>query len=160
MEQQFDFAYGSGTIPMTVKAAKIDVIESVTPAPIDDLAKAFRRAVEEDELSAQESMRLLFTREQSVRLWRALSAAVPEGRPSVLPTLPLYRSLASAMGGSESFLRTVFALEVFRERGLLEQSEEGGNLTLRITPTKEKVDLLQSPYVRRLQGSENLTNGT
>ena len=53
MEQQFDFAYGSGTIPMTVKAAKIDVIESVTPAPIDDLAKAFRRAVEEEAIGSE-----------------------------------------------------------------------------------------------------------
>ena len=48
MDMQFDFAYGSGSIPLTVKAAKIDVIESVTPAPIDDLREAFRRAVEED----------------------------------------------------------------------------------------------------------------
>ena len=52
MEQLFDFVYGSGTIPMTVKAAKIDVIESVTPAPIDDLAKAFRRAVEEEAIGS------------------------------------------------------------------------------------------------------------
>ena len=48
MEKQFDFAYGNAAIPMTVKAAKIDVIESVTPAPIEDLKEAFRRAVEED----------------------------------------------------------------------------------------------------------------
>ncbi len=48
MEKQFEFAYGNGSIPMTVKAEKIDVIESVTPAPIDDLTEAFRRAVEED----------------------------------------------------------------------------------------------------------------
>ncbi len=48
MEMQFDFAYGNATIPMTVKAGKIDVIESSTPAPIDDLLEAFRRAVEED----------------------------------------------------------------------------------------------------------------
>ena len=47
MEKQFDFAYGNTTIPMTVKAGRIDVIESVTPAPIDDLNEAFRRAVEE-----------------------------------------------------------------------------------------------------------------
>ena len=45
MEMQFDFAYGNSAIPMTVRATKIDVIEAVTPAPIDDLAKAFRRAV-------------------------------------------------------------------------------------------------------------------
>ena len=48
MEMKFDFAYGSTAIPMTVKAAKIDVIEAQTPAPIEDLAEAFRKAVEED----------------------------------------------------------------------------------------------------------------
>lgn len=52
MEQQFDFAYGNGFIPLNVKAGRIDVIESVTPAPIDDLAEAFRRAVEEDAIGA------------------------------------------------------------------------------------------------------------
>ena len=48
MEMKFDFAYGNGTIPVTVKAGQIDVLESVTPAPIDDLREAFRCAVEED----------------------------------------------------------------------------------------------------------------
>ena len=45
MEMRFDFAYGNGTIPMTVKAGQIDVIESITPEPIGDLREAFRRAV-------------------------------------------------------------------------------------------------------------------
>ena len=48
MEQQFDFAYGNGSLPLTVKAGQIDVIEAVTPDPIADLREAFRRAVEED----------------------------------------------------------------------------------------------------------------
>ena len=52
MEKQFDFAYGNTTIPMTVKAGHIDVIESVTPVPIEDLAEAFRRAVEEDAIGS------------------------------------------------------------------------------------------------------------
>lgn len=52
MEKQFDFAYGSGTLPLTVKAGRIDVIESVTPAPIGDLREAFRRAVEEDAIGS------------------------------------------------------------------------------------------------------------
>lgn len=52
MEKQFDFAYGGGTLPLTVKAGRIDVIESVTPAPISDLAEAFRRAVEEDAIGS------------------------------------------------------------------------------------------------------------
>lgn len=52
MEKQFDFAYGNGSVPMTVKAGKIDVIESITPVPIEDLQEAFRRAVEEDAIGS------------------------------------------------------------------------------------------------------------
>ena len=52
MEKQFDFAYGNGSILLTVKAGRIDVIESVTPAPIDDLRETFRRAVEEDAIGS------------------------------------------------------------------------------------------------------------
>ena len=52
MEKQFDFAYGNSSIPLTVKAGRIDVIESITPAPIADLAEAFRRAVEEDAIGS------------------------------------------------------------------------------------------------------------
>ena len=52
MKMQFDFAYGNSAIPMTVRAAKIDVIEAITPAPIDDLAEAFRHAVEEDAIGS------------------------------------------------------------------------------------------------------------
>ncbi len=52
MEQQFDFAYGSGTAPLTVKAGRIDVIEAQTPAPIGNLAEAFRAAVEEEAIGS------------------------------------------------------------------------------------------------------------
>ncbi len=52
MEKAFDFAYGNGAIPLTVRAGRIDVIESVTPAPIEDLPEAFRRAVEEDAIAS------------------------------------------------------------------------------------------------------------
>ena len=52
MEKQFDFAYGNSFIPLNVKAGRIDVIESITPAPIDNLAEAFRRAVEEDAIGS------------------------------------------------------------------------------------------------------------
>ena len=53
MEMRFDFAYGNGTLPMTVKAGQIDVIESITPEPIGDLREAFRRAVEEDAIGSE-----------------------------------------------------------------------------------------------------------
>ncbi|MDD6050604.1 MAG: nickel-dependent lactate racemase [Clostridiales bacterium] len=52
MEKQFEFAYGSTSIPLTIRAGRMDVIESVTPAPIEDLKEAFRRAVEEDAIAS------------------------------------------------------------------------------------------------------------
>lgn len=52
MEKTFDFAYGGASVPLTVRAGTIDVIESVTPAPIADLKEAFRRAVEEEAVDA------------------------------------------------------------------------------------------------------------
>lgn len=144
----------------TVQLQIIDIRPSLLASKSESEAIALcRRAVEEDTLSAQEGMRLLFTREQSVRLWRAVNAAVADGRAKNAPSLPLYRSFAAAMGGSESFLRTLFALEVFTERGLLEQAMDGETLTIRLVATKEKVDLLQSPYLCRLQGSGTKSNG-
>ena len=138
----------------TVQLQIIDIRPSLLASKSESDALALcRRATGDHELSPQEAMRLLFTREQSVRLWRALSAAASDGRTKDVPALPLYRHLAAAMGGSECFLRTAFALEVFCERGLLQQSADGENVTFRLTATKEKVDLLQSPYLRRLQGS-------
>ena len=48
MEQQFLFGYGNRTLPMTVRASQIDVLEATTPPPIADLREAFRAAVEEN----------------------------------------------------------------------------------------------------------------
>ncbi|MGN1368879.1 MAG: nickel-dependent lactate racemase [Aristaeellaceae bacterium] len=64
MEKQFAFAYGNGTIPMTVRAGRIDVIESVTPAPIGNLQEAFRRAVEEDAIDSAPLRELVQAQDQ------------------------------------------------------------------------------------------------
>ncbi len=135
----------------SVQLQMIDIRPSLQPSKTESEALSLcRRAVEGQPLSPQEGVRLLFTREQSVRLWRALAAALPPEGAS-LPTLPFYRSLAAAMGGSESFLRTVFALEVFQERGLLTAAPAAGETRFRLTAAGEKVDLMQSPYLRRLR---------
>ena len=100
-------------------------------------------------LTAQECARLRFTREQAGRLWRALNARCAESRRFY--RLPLYRSLAADMVGADSFLRTVFVLEVFRERGLVTWKEEGEELLLRVLPDKNRVDLNDCPYVQHVQ---------
>ena len=135
----------------SIQLQMIDIRPSLLPSKNESEALALaQRAVEAQELSPQEAMRLLFTREQSVRLWRALSAAVPpEG--CTVPTLPFIRNLAAAMGGSECFLRTVFALEVFRERGLLAVRPGNDETFFRLSAAGEKVDLMQSPYLLHLR---------
>ena len=53
MEQQFRFGYGEGSIPLTVRARHIEVLEAVTPPPITDLREAFRAAVEENAIGGR-----------------------------------------------------------------------------------------------------------
>ncbi len=135
----------------SIQLQMIDIRPSLLASKNESEALALcRRVVEGREVSAQEATRLLFTREQSVRLWRALCAALPQDG-SAVPTLPFYRNLAAAMGGSESFLRTVFALEVFRERGLLSAAAGHEETRFRLCDRGEKVDLTQSPYLLRLR---------
>ncbi|MGM9619456.1 MAG: single-stranded-DNA-specific exonuclease RecJ [Oscillospiraceae bacterium] len=140
----------------SIQLQMIDIRPSRQPSKSEGEAMALcRRLLEGGSVTAQESARLLFSREQSVRLWRTLSAAVPAEGLSV-SELPFFRDLAAAMGGRESFLRTVFALEVFRERGLLSWTKQGEETFFRLTAAGEKVDLLQSPYLRRLlEGGRN-----
>jgi len=66
--------------------------------------------------------------------------------------LPLLRQLAADAGGNESFLRAVLSLLVFSERGLLAVSQGDNRLTLRLLPSREKVDLFACPYLVKLQG--------
>ena len=65
MEQQFLFGYGDQTLPFTVRAEKIDVLEATTPPPIADLREAFRAAVEENVIGSR-PLRELITAEDQV----------------------------------------------------------------------------------------------
>ena len=42
------FGYGDRNLPLKVRARRIDVLDAVTPPPIENLKEAFRAAVEED----------------------------------------------------------------------------------------------------------------
>ena len=53
MEQSFSFHYGNHTIPLTVRAEHIDVLDAVMPPPLQDLAGAFRMAVEENAIGTK-----------------------------------------------------------------------------------------------------------
>ena len=112
-----------------------------------------RRLVEGEAFSAQEALRLRASRSQYAACWVALEKRLRQGKAEE-DRLPYLRRLAGRMGGSESFLRSALALEVFRERGLISLSEQGDRLTLCLIPLQGKVDLTACPYLLRLQEKE------
>lgn len=135
----------------TVQLQMIDIRPSRCPSRSEAEAECLVRRLVEGEapISAYEASRLLGSREQFVRLWRALVQRVPE-EGIEMAALPLLRALSAEMGGCESFLRTELGIAVFAERGLLSAQHRGEYLRLCLLPTANKVDLLACPYLDRL----------
>ncbi|MBQ7713699.1 MAG: single-stranded-DNA-specific exonuclease RecJ [Oscillospiraceae bacterium] len=102
-------------------------------------------------LTPRDAARLLPSREQFTRTWRALERDAALG---VLTDaeLPLLRRLAAELGGADSFLRAGVCLDVFAERGLLTLERSGDELTLRLTAGGKRVELADCPYIIRLRG--------
>ena len=136
----------------TLQLQLIDIRPSLTPSRHEaaDL-ELLRRLREGQPLSAQESTRLLASREQFGAFWIVLERQLRQGKVDT-DLLPYLRYLAAAGGGSESFLRAALALLVFDERGLLSMTLREGRLTLCLNQTQGKVDLFASPYLSRLRG--------
>lgn len=109
-------------------------------------------------VSAKDAARLLPSREQFVRLWRALEREATSGALTTTPTLPLLRRLSTETAGAESFLRTTLCLAVFAERGLISIEQTDPNITLRLTSSGKRVDLDESPFVRALRDGLDGTN--
>ena len=107
----------------------------------------------QNDASDRPLVRLRAGRNQYAACWVALEKRLRQGKAEE-DRLPYLRRLAGRMGGSESFLRAVLALEVFRERGLISLSEQGDRLTLCLIPLQGKVDLTACPYLLRLQEKE------
>ena len=109
-------------------------------------------------VSARNARRMLPTREQYVTVWRALEHLVPEeGLRTAY--LPLLRSLSAALGKTDSFLRGAFCLAVFQERGLLDITAQGDDVTLRLAGKDKKVHLEDSAYIQRLTDAESAGRG-
>ena len=136
----------------TLQLQLIDIRPSLTPSRHEaaDL-DLLHRLREGRTLSAQESARLLASREQFGAFWIALERQLRQGKVDA-DLLPYLRRLAAAGGGNESFLRAALALIVFDERGLLSMTLREGRLTLCLNQTQGKVDLFASPYLSRLRG--------
>ena len=108
------------------------------------------RCLAGDAVLPKEAMRLIPSREQFVRLWRALQKTVPTDGLTA-PCLPLLRTLAASLGGADAFLRAALCLAIFAERQLISCDRGGDAVTVRLTDQGKKVDLEQSPCLRRLR---------
>ena len=129
----------------------VDLRPSLAPSGREEESLALlERCLADGTVLPREAMRLIPSREQFVRLWRALQKSVPpEGMTT--PYLPLLRTLAATLGGADAFLRTALCLAIFAERGLLSCGRDGDEVTVRLTDRGKKVDLEQSPCLRRLR---------
>ena len=107
-------------------------------------------------VSAKDAAKLLPSREQFVRVWRALEREVDGTLTS--PELPFLRRLSAEALGAESFPRTVMCLAVFAERGLVTVERHDKYITLRLTDGK-RVDLDASPYLCALREGLDGTKG-
>jgi single-stranded-DNA-specific exonuclease len=107
-------------------------------------------------VSAKDAAKLLPSREQFVRVWRALEREVDGTLTS--PELPFLRRLSAEALGAESFPRTVMCLAVFAERGLVTVERHDKYITLRLTGNK-RVDLDASPYLCALREGLDETKG-
>ncbi|MBE6908178.1 MAG: single-stranded-DNA-specific exonuclease RecJ [Ruminococcaceae bacterium] len=136
----------------SVQLQLLDLRPSRAPSAHESELLALRDALVggDDALSPRDAARLLPTREQFVRAWRILEREAPDGTLAEAE-LPLLRRIAAEVAGTESFVRTAVCLSVFAERGLLSLERSGDILTVRLTSDRKKVNLEDSPYLRRLR---------
>ena len=114
--------------------------------------------VRPEPLTAQETARLMISRDQFAAFWRILDRHLKQGKLET-DLLPYLRSLAAQVGGCDSFLRAALALTVFQERGLISLSRQEDRVTLCLNPIQGKVDLYASPCLRRLRGGAEVKRG-
>ena len=135
----------------TLQLQLIDIRPSLVPSRHEaaDL-ELLDRLMTGGPVTAQETARLGASRDQFGACWRVLERHLRQGKAEE-DTLPYLRRLAAQSGGSESFLRTALALQVFRERGLISMTVQGNRTILCLNTTQGKVDLFACPYLSRLR---------
>ena len=131
----------------------LDIRPSLTPSnrELKD-REIIRRLIAGESLSKSEVNRMMTTRGQFAGCWRGLDRNISKKRGGERDIYPWLRALAESMGGAESFLRTCLALEIFRERGLIEiQEREDNKIFIKKLSKSVKVVLEESPYLQRLK---------
>ena len=108
------------------------------------------RLTGEQPLTAQETARLMISRDQFAAFWRILDRHLKQGKLET-DLLPYLRFLSAQAGGCDSFLRAALALLVFQERGLIALTLQDDRVSLCLNPIQGKIDLYASPYLLRLR---------
>ena len=134
----------------SVQLQMVDIRHSLCcSAREEESLRLVERCLAREDLKHKEAQRLLPSREQHVRAWRALQHLIPADGITT-PYLPLLRRLASAIGGTEPFGRAALCLEVFRERSLLSLQRRGDEVRLKLQGQEKKVSLEHSIYLQHL----------
>ena len=143
----------------TLQLQLVDLRPSLTPSRHEaESLDLLHRLTGEQPLTAQETARLMISRDQFAAFWRILDRHLKQGKLET-DLLPYLRSLAVQVGGCDSFLRAALALTVFQERGLISLSRQEDRVTLCLNPIQGKVDLYASPCLRRLRGGAEVKRG-
>ena len=143
----------------TLQLQLVDLRPSLTPSRHEaESLDLLHRLTGEQPLTAQETARLMISRDQFAAFWRILDRHLKQGKLET-DLLPYLRSLAAQIGGCDSFLRAALALTVFQERGLISLSRQEDRVTLCLNPIQGKVDLYASPCLRRLRGGAEVKRG-
>ena len=143
----------------TLQLQLVDLRPSLTPSRHEaESLDLLHRLTGEQPLTAQETARLMISRDQFAAFWRILDRHLKQGKLET-DLLPYLRSLAAHVGGCDSFLRAALALTVFQERGLISLSRQEDRVTLCLNPIQGKVDLYASPCLRRLRGGAEVKRG-
>ena len=117
----------------------VDLRPSLTPSRHEaESLDLLHRLTGEQPLTAQETARLMISRDQFAAFWRILDRHLKQGKLET-DLLPYLRSLAAQVGGCDSFLRAALALTVFQERGLISLSRQEDRVTLCLNPIQGKV---------------------
>lgn len=133
----------------TVQMQMVDLRPSLCPSSREQEAlKLLDKFLAGGSLTGKESHRLTPGRVQCAAVWRCMERLVPQ-EGLTTDYLPLLRTAGAAAGGAEPFLHSAFALELFRERGLLDMERSGDSVFLSLHREK-KVQLNDSPYLKRL----------
>lgn len=142
---------GSRTLQLQVLDIRPSLSESVKERECLRLHETLLRG---GTLRQREAADMLPTRDQFVRLWQSLSRVYRAEGVFSAQRLPLLRGLSQKTGGTEPFLRTLVAMEVFRERGLLTIETAEEQVTITLTADGPKVSLEDCPYMQTLRHLE------